>query len=1042
MPASSGSPGPSGLPLGQRAVPPLTRKGQTPAPAAPQCCPSRTRAISSQAVLAGAADRVDIEALPSRILRLYGDDWTLMATLSVALVKRQAATPRAVEEAVARQVLHGGDLVSNLLELGGATERDLREVLADVYGLPVLAPGPLPLADPSTLRLVPADMAERYGLVPLEEDDGTLTVAVSEPLGATVVEAIEDALGVTLAQRLALSVRIRQTLARDYGAPLDRRSARLLAVLDGRPDPSPSVRPGMAAAEGERRGRRSSAPPSRAPPPDRRGEFSGSTRLTAELSLRPSSPPPGARPRSRHIGPYASATARVDLRVARTRDEVVGAFFDFIAQYFEYCALFVVHGDLAEGWDAYGPGTDRARISTIGVPLDLPSVLATARDSGTWHLGRLGSSTLDQALARDLGRQPEGLVFVMPIYVRGRCVMLLYGDHGDTDVDPSQLGDVLEFVPELSTALERILLERKRGRASAIPAPRQAGVSSGIPAKLGLAARGQPGDPSGAAEASAVEHATRSPAASPEPEAAVSSPAAIRPEGAKDSESSPPTPEQTLSFESSVAQPPYRHRHLTPAPAAVPMAGPGHKVTLRHAGIAEALRPLRTISINPPRSFLDPEIEIGAEEPELDWELVLPDPAVDGPPRRATPPWGALQSPPPAAPLPEEQEPEVEDLDFEEAIPLTRRPKSVRVPPAEVPAQDEVVTPPSLVAAASGAPPPADSPQAPVCSAMPESKPLDKEEDNASLAVAYSPRAPLPARVLPDVPLPSVIVDVAQDCQALVARVEQGDREAAELLVAIGQPAVASVAGHLPGPVSGGSQAQFGDLRASQCGLLLEVLARIGRPSVPFVAVRTADANPEVRTWATRLLGELPSREAVRSVVPRLSDKNAEVRSAALAATRMLLAHSETREQLCLELEQLTSSALSKVHRLAGVRALLELRHAAAVPVLLALIADGADDIERAAHEALVKVTAQDFGRSETAWQSWWETHRGRHRVEWLIDGLLHESAEIRREAGDELKTLSREYFGYYEDLPIEERAQAQARYREWWETRGKARFT
>jgi HEAT repeat protein len=285
-------------------------------------------------------------------------------------------------------------------------------------------------------------------------------------------------------------------------------------------------------------------------------------------------------------------------------------------------------------------------------------------------------------------------------------------------------------------------------------------------------------------------------------------------------------------------------------------------------------------------------------------------------------------------------------------------------------------------------------------------------------------------------------VDVAKDCQALVARVLEGDREAADLLVAMGEPAIASVASRLPGPVSAGSQAQLGDQRASQCGLMLEVLARIGRPSVPFIAVRAADSDPQVRTWATRLLGELPSPEAVRSVVPRLSDKNSEVRHAALAAARMLLAHSDTQDRLSVELEQLVSSALSKVHRLAGVRALLELRHAAAVPVLLPLVVDEDEEIAEAAHNALVGVTRQDHGRREDQWRTWWEAHRSRHRIEWLIDGLMHESGEIRREAGDELKSLTREYFGYYDDLPPAERAEAQDRYREWWEDRGKAKFT
>ena len=57
------------------------------------------------------------------------------------------------------------------------------------------------------------------------------------------------------------------------------------------------------------------------------------------------------------------------------------------------------------------------------------------------------------------------------------------------------------------------------------------------------------------------------------------------------------------------------------------------------------------------------------------------------------------------------------------------------------------------------------------------------------------------------------------------------------------------------------------------------------------------------------------------------------------------------------------------------------------------------------------------------------------------IDGNCVESAEIRRAAGDELKSTTKEYFGYYDDLPVAERQKAQNRYREWWENKGKARF-
>ena len=91
---------------------------------------------------------------------------------------------------------------------------------------------------------------------------------------------------------------------------------------------------------------------------------------------------------------------------------------------------------------------------------------------------------------------------------------------------------------------------------------------------------------------------------------------------------------------------------------------------------------------------------------------------------------------------------------------------------------------------------------------------------------------------------------------------------------------------------------------------------------------------------------------------------------------------------------------------------------------------------------ALTVITRQDFGASSQKWQAWWDANRDRHRLEWLIDALMHEQAALRAAAGEELKTITKEYFGYYDDLPKRERERAQSRYREWWNSVGRVRFS
>jgi hypothetical protein len=53
---------------------------------------------------------------------------------------------------------------------------------------------------------------------------------------------------------------------------------------------------------------------------------------------------------------------------------------------------------------------------------------------------------------------------------------------------------------------------------------------------------------------------------------------------------------------------------------------------------------------------------------------------------------------------------------------------------------------------------------------------------------------------------------------------------------------------------------------------------------------------------------------------------------------------------------------------------------------------------------------------------------------------LTHDAADVRRAAGEELRAMSRQYFGYASDLPPRDRERAQQRYRDWWITEGKTR--
>src|SRR5207247_1827787 len=123
----------------------------------------------------------------------------------------------------------------------------------------------------------------------------------------------------------------------------------------------------------------------------------------------------------------------------------------------------IVQGDLAEGRDASGQGIDRSQITAIGVPLDLPSSLSAARERRATVVARFEKG-IDAELVKDLGRRALGrAAAVVPILVRHRTVAMIYGDDGASDVELSELGELIAMVGLAGKALERIARKKKTG---------------------------------------------------------------------------------------------------------------------------------------------------------------------------------------------------------------------------------------------------------------------------------------------------------------------------------------------------------------------------------------------------------------------------------------------------------------------------------------------------------------------------------------------------------------------------------------------------
>lgn len=133
------------------------------------------------------------------------------------LVDRGAVPAHAVDEALALAEAGEGDrrIGEVLVALGHCTTADVAAALAEQYGLPyqVLREGDL---NDAVMKLVPADLAFRHQLLPLAAADGSLTVAIADPLNLSALDDLRFVTGRHIDTVVADSEDIRRFVEEHY----------------------------------------------------------------------------------------------------------------------------------------------------------------------------------------------------------------------------------------------------------------------------------------------------------------------------------------------------------------------------------------------------------------------------------------------------------------------------------------------------------------------------------------------------------------------------------------------------------------------------------------------------------------------------------------------------------------------------------------------------------------------------------------------------------------------------------------------------------
>src|SRR4051812_48601553 len=141
--------------------------------------------------------------------------------LGTLLLRNAAIGLSQLEGALRNQVLYGGRLGTNLVELGFIDLEMLSTYLAELSGFPVATATLLDGAHPSLIDKLGADDAHRLRAVPLGYmgEDGSVAVAFVDPTDTQAIEQVSDRLASQITPYIVPELRALYYLERHFGQP-------------------------------------------------------------------------------------------------------------------------------------------------------------------------------------------------------------------------------------------------------------------------------------------------------------------------------------------------------------------------------------------------------------------------------------------------------------------------------------------------------------------------------------------------------------------------------------------------------------------------------------------------------------------------------------------------------------------------------------------------------------------------------------------------------------------------------------------------------
>jgi type IV pilus assembly protein PilB len=160
--------------------------------------------------------------------------------LGELLIQKELLSKEQLAHALEYQKENGGRLGYNLVKLGYLTDEAITQFLSEQYNVPAVDLTNFEI-DEAIIKLIPAEVATKYHVIPLSRSGASLTVAMADPGNVFAIDDIKFMTGYDVEPVVASEMSIRESIDRYYGKSSALQLKELINELDSAVSQAPDI---------------------------------------------------------------------------------------------------------------------------------------------------------------------------------------------------------------------------------------------------------------------------------------------------------------------------------------------------------------------------------------------------------------------------------------------------------------------------------------------------------------------------------------------------------------------------------------------------------------------------------------------------------------------------------------------------------------------------------------------------------------------------------------------------------------------------------